>query len=238
MGIAGYLIALAGVTLGAVAQGSLGFGLGMLAAPVLALVDDRLVPGPLLLLGVTFTGVVALRERADLDWRGIRWAIVGRVIGTVVGAVLVTMLAGDALAVVLGLTVLVAVGLSVAGWQLHPTTVTLLGAGTMSGVMGTLTSIGGPPIALVYQREKAATLRSTLAGFFFVGATLSLVALTIGGDLGAAEFRDGLLLLPGLGLGLLISRPLRPYLDRGWTRPGVLGLAALASLVLVVQAIL
>jgi uncharacterized membrane protein YfcA len=126
----------------------------------------------------------------------------------------------------------------VAGWQLHPTTVTLLGAGTMSGVMGTLTSIGGPPIALVYQREKAATLRSTLAGFFFVGATLSLVALTIGGDLGAAEFRDGLLLLPGLGLGLLISRPLRPYLDRGWTRPGVLGLAALASLVLVVQAIL
>jgi hypothetical protein len=42
----GYFIALGAVVIGAIAQRSVGFGFGMLAAPVLALIDEVLVPGP------------------------------------------------------------------------------------------------------------------------------------------------------------------------------------------------
>ena len=143
-------------------------------------------------------------------------------LGTLAGAYAVTRLDHDAMAIALGVLVLVAVAISLTGWHVRPTTSTLVGAGMMSGVMGTFTSVGGPPMALVYQREQAATLRSTLAGFFVFGASLALLVLTVSGEVGKRQVVDGLVLLPGLLVGLALSRLLAPYLDRGWTRAGVL----------------
>lgn len=238
MTVTEYVVALLAVGVGALAQGAVGFGFGMLAAPVLALIDERLIPGSVLVLGLTVASFVAWQERGDLDWHGIRWALVGRVLGTGAGVYVVTVLDHDQLAVLLGVFILVAVVMSVAGWHVSPTPSTLVGAGAMSGVMGTLTSIGGPPMALVYQREQAAKLRSTLAGFFLFGASLALVTLAVSGELGRRQFVDGVLLLPGLVVGLLMARWLAPLLDRGWTRPAVLAMSTAAALVLVFDAII
>ena len=228
-----YAIAVVAVAVGAVVQGAVGFGFGMLAAPILALVDERLIPGSVLVLGLTVASAVAWQERGALDWKGIRWALVGRVIGTAGAVYVVSRLDRDQLAVLLGAFILVAVVISAAGWHLRPTPPTLVGAGAMSGVMGTLTSVGGPPMALVYQAEEARRLRSTLAGFFLFGASLALVTLAASGELGGRQVTDGLLLLPGLIAGLAASRRLAPYLDRGCTRPAVLVMSATAALALV-----
>jgi uncharacterized protein len=233
----GYVIALGTVAVGALTQGALGFGFGMLAAPVLAIVDDDLVPGAVLVLGVTVAAIIAWQERGALDWRGIRWALVGRVLGTVLGVLALSWLDAEDFAIVLGSFILVAVVLSVAGWHVRPTRSTLVGAGTVSGVMGTLTSIGGPPMALVYQRERAAQIRSTLAGFFLFGATLAIVSLTVSGQFGRGELVDGVRLLPGLLLGVVASRKLGRYLDNGWTRPALLALCTVAAIVLIVDAV-
>jgi uncharacterized membrane protein YfcA len=232
-----YAIALGTVAVGALTQGALGFGFGMLVAPVLAIIDQQLVPGAVLVLGVTVAAVVAWQERGALDWRGIKWALVGRMLGTFAGVAAVSRLDHEQLTVVLGVFILLAVVLSVAGWHVRPTPSTLVGAGTMSGVMGTLTSIGGPPMALVYQREQAAKLRSTLAGFFLFGASLAIVSLAISGEFGGRQLTDGLLLLPGLVLGIVASRFLGPYLDRGWARPAVLALCTIAAVVLIADAV-
>ncbi|HEX7094590.1 MAG TPA: sulfite exporter TauE/SafE family protein [Acidimicrobiales bacterium] len=223
------------VAAGACIQGSLGFGLGLIGAPVLALLDDDFVPGPLLFVGVVLTAIVAARERGELDWRGIRWALVGRVFGTVIGTIAITRVSEDGLVALLAVSILVAVALSVAGWHVRPTPTTLVGAGTVSGVMGMLTSVGGPPMAIVYQRERAAQLRTTLAGFFLFGASLALAALVLGGEFGLHELGLGVLLLPGLALGLLASRWLGRYLDHGWTRPAVLAFSAISAILLLVQ---
>jgi uncharacterized protein len=232
-----YLVALIAVIVGAVAQGSVGFGFGMLAAPVLALVDEELVPGAVLVLGLTVASIIAWNERGALDWMGIRWALVGRVLGTFGGAYAVTRLDHDAMAIVLGLFVLAAVLVSLTGWHVRPTAGTLVGAGLVSGVMGTLTSIGGPPMALVYQREQASRLRSTLAGYFVFGASLAMVTLVVSGELGKRQVVDGAILLPGLVVGLLASRALAAYLDRGWMRAAILGLSTATAITLVVGAL-
>jgi uncharacterized protein len=190
-----------------------------------------------LVLGVTVAAVVAWQERGALDWRGIKWALVGRALGTVAGVAAVARLDRQHLAVVLGVFILLAVVVSVAGWHVRPTPSTLVSAGTMSGVMGTLTSIGGPPMAIVYQREEAAQLRSTLAGFFLFGASLAIVSLAISGEFGGRQLADGLLLLPGLVAGIVASHFLSPYLDRGWTRPAVLALCTVAAIVLITDAV-
>lgn len=235
MSLVGYLVAVGAVAIGACIQGTLGFGLGLIAAPVLALVEKDLIPGPLLLIGVATTTTVFLRERGAVDWRGMKWAIVGRVVGTGIGAWAVVAFSKDALIVALSLSVILGVVMSVAGWNFRPTTPSLIGAGTLSGIMGTLTSIGGPPMALVYQKESAQRLRSTLAGFFLVGATLSVASLFAGGEFGWHELRLGLALIPGLVIGLGSSRKVARFLDNRYTRPAVLGFSALSSLTLLIQ---
>ena len=120
MTTAGYVVALGAVAVGALTQGALGFGFGMLAAPVLALVDDELVPGAVLVLGVTVAATVAWQERGALDWLGIKWALVGRVLGTFAAVAAVSHLDREQLAVALGVFVLAAVALSIAGWRVRP----------------------------------------------------------------------------------------------------------------------
>lgn len=223
------------VAVGASVQGVLGFGLGLIGAPILALLDPSLVPGPLLFAVLPLTILVARRERGALDLRGVRWALVGRVPGTIVGSLAVAALPEGPLKILLGSLVLVAVGVSVAGWYVRPTTTTLLGAGVMSGFMGTTTSIGAPPIALLYQRQSGPELRSTLAAYFVVGGMFSLSTLAVAGQFGVTELRAGLVLLPGVLAGYLGSGALARLLDRGYTRPAVLGLSAGASLALILR---
>ncbi len=52
-------------------------------------------------------------------------------------------------------------------------------AGAASGVLGTATAIGGPPMALVWQRNTGARLRGTMSGFFLVGSVMSIAALAV-----------------------------------------------------------
>lgn len=227
--------AVCAVTVGACVQGVVGFGLGLIAAPLLALVDPDLVPGPLLFVGVPLTIMVALRERADLDFHGIRWAIAGRIPGTIAGSVAVALLPDGPLVVLLGCVVLAAVVMSVGGWSVRPTTGTLVGAGLASGFMGTATSIGGPPMAMVYQRHTGPQLRATLAAYFVFGAAFSLAVLAIAGQFGGHELALGLVLLPGVIAGFSLSKLVARVLDRGYTRTAVLGFSAVSAIVLIVE---
>lgn len=229
------VIATAVVAVGASIQGVMGFGLGLIGAPILALLDPNLVPGPLLFAVLPLTIMVARRERGALDFRGVRWALVGRLPGTVVGSLAVAALPERPLAVLLGSLVLVAVAISLAGWSVQPTTGTLLGAGLMSGFMGTATSIGGPPIALLYQRHSGPQLRATLAAYFVVGGMFSLAALSWAGEFGMTELRAGLVLLPGVLVGFLGSAALGRLIDRGYTRPAVLAFSGAAAVALIIQ---
>ncbi len=94
------------VAVGALVQGAVGFGLALVAAPLLALVDPVLVPVPLLMV-VTVHALLALyREHSDTDWRGVGWALLGRLPGIAIGVLAVAALPPRGFAVVLALSVL------------------------------------------------------------------------------------------------------------------------------------
>lgn len=232
-----WALVVAATMAGACVQGSIGFGLGLLAAPVLALVDHRFVPGPLIAAGVLLTVGVLHREREALRFGVIRWAMVGRVFGSGAGAAAVAAVSERALGVLFGLLILAAVALSVAGRQVLPTARTLLGAGVLSGFMGTAVSVGGPPLALVYQRERGPELRATMAAFMVFGALISLAMLALFGEFGAQELRLSGLLVPGIIVGFLASRAFAPVVDRGWVRPAVLAFSAASALALLLESL-
>lgn len=227
-------IAFVAVAVGACAQGAVGFGLGLVAAPVLALIDDDFVPGPLLVVALLLTLLVALREWGGLDWRGVRWAMIGRIPGSIGGTIAVVLLPERGLIILFAVLVLAGVGLSVVGWKVQPTSNTLFTAGAASGFMGSVTSIGGPPMALVYQRRSGQELRSTLAVFFVFGSSLSILLLIVAGEFHGADLRRAGMLAPAMLVGYAASRILNRWLDRGYTRPALLTFSALASVALLV----
>src|SRR5687768_7921335 len=80
-------------TVGALVQGTIGFGLAVFSAPLLTLIEPRMVPGPLLLATFVLTLLVVLRDRQAIDLAGVKWALVGRVPGVLLGAGLLAFLA-------------------------------------------------------------------------------------------------------------------------------------------------
>jgi len=221
------------IAIAALVQGSVGFGLALLSAPLLVLLEPRLVPGPLILVSVFLTVLMSMRDRQSLDVRGVGLALVGRVPGSVLGALLLTWVARDDLTVLFGVLVVAGALMMAFGPPIPPTRVSLLLAGLVSGVMGTSSSIGGPPIALLYQRESGPRMRSTLSAYFTIGALMSAAALALVGKLGWFELRATLELLPGILLGFVLSSRATRWLDRGRTRAGVLWVAGLSGALLV-----
>lgn len=225
------------VTAGAALQGSVGFGLGLFSVPLLLLFAPELVPGPLLAASIVLTMLLAHGERGAIAWNDLGWALAGRIPGIVAAAALLAVVSQSSIGLWSGILVLLAVGLSASGLHVPLNPRSLVAAGVLSGLLGTAVSIGGPPIALLYQREPGPRLRGTLAAFFLIGVALSLVGLAAADRFGLIELRLAAYLVPGIVLGFLVSRRAARLLDRGYTRPAILLISALSSLVVVLRAL-
>lgn len=230
-----WAIAMSAVLVGACLQGSLGFGLGLVAAPVLALLDPTLVPTVILGMGVPLTYLVAWRERQALDLRRIGWALVGRVLGTIVGSAAVVYLSTRWLSGAFAFALLLAVAISVVSRAVAPTKPALFNAGFASGLMGTATSVGGPPMALLLQHEKGPNLRASLAAFMAFGSTMSLLALAAVGEFDQHKVNVTFGLAPLVVAGFVLSKWTNQILDRGYTRPFVLVFAACSAISILVR---
>jgi len=251
------------VALGAVVQGVLGFGLALLAVPVLAWLAPQTVPVGILVAVMPLVVVSALRERAHVDLRGIGWALVGRVPGGAAGAVAVALLPVRGLQLLVAATVGLAVAAAVladarrslpapvvgpvgsaasvgsaaeGGVRLLRRT-TLMLAGALSGVGGTTSGIGGPPMAVAFRNSAGPAIRSTLATFFAVGALLSIGSLAVVGEVDGPRLVAGLVLVPFVVVGYLASGWLRRRVSPVTLRAAVLALSGLSAVVLLVDAL-
>ena len=214
---------------GALLQGSVGFGLGLIGVPLLVLIDPVFVPGPLLLGAFLLNILVSHREHAAIDFTGVKWAIPGRIFGAIFGALMLILVPQGHLSLLFGAMVLLAVGITFSGMDFPPTSKNILVAGTFSGFMGTTSAIGGAPMALVYQKQKGSRIRGTLSVIFSVGTVISISSLVIIGRFGVREIQAALVLFPGIVVGFILSRHTARILDRGFIRIAVLITSALSG---------
>lgn len=235
---AAWAICLAAVTLAAALQRITGQGFGMVAAPLIALVAPQMLPAALLVLGM----VVGWRAvRADLSAVTVRElpaGMTGRALGAVVAALIAgPLVASGGLGIAVALIVLVAVGLSLAGLRVAITQATLFSAGLAAGVMGTLTAIGAPPMALLYQHEDRARSVAMQNTFFLFGMAVSVAALFWQGLIDPEQVTFALLIAPGVAGGLRLAAPLGALAGRLPARAITLALATGSAVVLLVRSL-
>lgn len=220
---------------GALLQGSVGFGLGLVGVPLLVLIDPVFVPGPLLLAAFLLNFLISVREQTAIDFGGVKWAIPGRVLGAIFGALMLSFVPKDHLSFLFGMMVFLAIGITLAGFDFPPTSRNVLIAGTLSGFMGTTSAIGGAPMALVFQKQKGSRIRGTLSVIFAIGTVISMASLLIIGRFGIPELQAALVLFPGIFVGFFLSRHTARILDRGYIRVAVLITAALSGIFVVLK---
>ena len=226
------------VALGAAVQSAVGFGLAVVAAPFVVLAEPALMPGSLLVCGFVLPLWELVRHQRDIDRRILAGAYGMRLLLTPVGAALVVWSGPREIALVVGVMILLVVALSVTRLSVRATVPNALAAGAVTGVAGTAASIGGPFLAMVLQHERPERVRSTLAAFFVLGSTTSLVALAVARELTLGQVAAGAVWVPFLALGVWLGRPLRRLVSTQRMRQGVLTFCTLASVVVILRAVL
>jgi hypothetical protein len=221
------------VAVGAVIQGSIGFGYALVAVPAMALLLPWAVPVTPLFLALPMTLLMSIRGWRSIDTGGFALITAGRLLGTIVGVLLLVLAPKGYLSVLTGVLILAAALGSFLKPSFEVNHGTRLAGGVASGVVGTVAALGGTPLALVYQDRSGAELRSTLAISFVVGIAMSLAGLALAGKVEGRHLVLALELLPCLLVGLWASRLVVERLDERWLRPAVLTFAAIAGVVIV-----
>jgi hypothetical protein len=224
------------MVVGSLLQASVGFGIALFVVPLLVLLNPVFVPGPMLFASLFLAAIMAFRGWSAIDLKKLGLAGVGLFVGTAAGALALMIVAADKWPKLFAVFILAAVALSASGIRIPVTGKNLVTAGIVSGIMGTISGIHGPPMALLYQRETGNIVRATLAVFFVMAYAIALFALGTIGLFGKKEFLMGLTLAPGVIAGYIVARFSTKLLDRGyWLRLAILTVASLSAIALILR---
>lgn len=195
-------------------QGSIGFGMAVVALPFLIVIEPALLPQSMLLASMPFAILMALRTWGDCEWRDVVFISLARMPGTLVAVWLLGILSQDFIALTAAILVIAAVIISIRAPAINRTMPVLGIAGFVSGLFTATAAIGGPPIALIFQHETGAKIRSTMSFMAVISLTFTVLILSVGGQLDGTDLRTGLSIAPAPLVGLYLSRFLIPYSDQ------------------------
>jgi uncharacterized membrane protein YfcA len=217
------------VFIGSFIQSSIGFGLAVVAAPILFFLDPVYVPAAIMISALVLSVANSYSHWRSISFHGLKFAVIGRVPGTVFGGFLLLWISPRVLALWIGVSVLLAVGLSMANTVFKANSRSLFIAGFLSGFMGTSTSVGGPPIALVMQHQENDYIRANLAGFFVVSCLMSIMMLFVVGRFGLEHIVISLPLIPATLAGYWLAMRTMHRISHQTLRRFSLALSAIAG---------
>lgn len=224
------IIAMLLIFTGAFIQSATGFGLAVVASPLLLQLSPEYIPGPIIIVSLFIALINAYKYRATISIGGLKNAVIGRIPGTFVGAALLYYIDVAQLTLLLGAVVLLSVLISLLPVKLQPTPYRLVFAGFLSGFLGTSSGIGGPPMALLLQHQQAQFIRANLSAFFVVGCVMSLLIQIPTGYMSLRHVYLALPLLPAAYLGYRVASRVVNRLPQEAIRLGSLLLCLLAGL--------
>ena len=225
------------ILVGSALQTSAGIGFGMIAVPLLGLIDLAWLPAPVLQANLLLSVAMAVRGRGALDLSEGPPLFAGLAIGTAIGAGVLSLTSEQSLGVLIGALICLAVAVSVAAPPLPLSRRTILAASTVGGATGIITVMHAPPLIVLYQRESPEKVRATMGAVFVTGCVMALATLWLTGLYGATEARAGLTLVPGVIAGFALGRVIAGRVPASAARIAMLSVAAAGGLALIVRSL-
>ncbi|AJQ95923.1 sulfite exporter TauE/SafE family protein [Gynuella sunshinyii] len=198
---------------GCLIQSAMGFGMAILAAPIIVLLRPEWVPVILTVTALSLSLINVWSLHTFVQWRSLGLAIITRIPGTILGAWILTIIATHVLQLTVASMVFLAVLISAYGKPFEPTPTRVGLAGFISGLMGTTTSIGGPPMALIMQHSSGNTIRANLSAYFTFSCIMSLISYQVIGLLNSDLWLASLSFLPVAIFGFLAGKLARQWVD-------------------------
>ncbi|TDB05157.1 sulfite exporter TauE/SafE family protein [Halomonas marinisediminis] len=218
------------LALGAFVQRATGFGLAVVGAPLLLLLEPRLVPVVLVLFGFTVSLLTLRHYFHEVRFGEIGAALVGRLPGNGLGAWLLLSAPMAVLEKLIAGSVLFAVAVTLFRLRLPVNRGTLFGAGVLSGLFGTVAAIGGPPMVLLLHGLSPDRLRGTLSAFFVVTSLMTLATLGLVGRVDVWHLGMAVSFVPAVLFGTWLANRVAHRVDRRLLQGASLALCTLAAL--------
>ena len=161
------------IAVSSIVQGIIGVGFALIFVTVMFLIapSPDIIPLALLSSFVVNT-VLVVQLRHHIDVKDTLWMVVASVPGIAIGAGLLPFIDLQWMRWGIGFIILIAIGVNVLRIQivLINQRISQMTAGFLSGILATLTSMGGPPLALFYLNHRVSkeTFKANIVFFFFV----------------------------------------------------------------------
>ncbi len=229
-------ITAAALFFGCAVQTALGFGMAVIAAPIIVLYRPEWVPVILTIVALVLSVQNSVNQRKGTAWRQISPAMISRIPGTIAGAWILTMLPVQILQILVAAMVFVAIFVTAFAKPFQASAKNLTIAGFVSGLTGTTTSIGGPPMALVLQHGASSSTRANLSAYFVYSCITSLVSYQLIGLMTWELWLTGFSFIPVAFVGYFAGLKARDWLDQRF-RPLLLVLCSISAFIALYGAI-
>ena len=183
----------------------------------------------------TLTVMLLIREHRAVVWSEVVVSSISRLVTTIPTAYVVSKVDPQTFSLMFSIAVILVIGLNFAGLRWNFNHRNLAIASGIAGISNTISAIGGPAMAIIYQSKPGDHIRGTLSAIFTIGSSMSMLSLA---SVGKFTFRDiqlAMLMLPGIFVGFAISRYTSRALDKRNIRPVVLGVAGLSAVVILIK---
>jgi uncharacterized membrane protein YfcA len=231
-----YLACFAAILVSSATHRVTGQAFGLICAPLVALAAPAHIPALILLCGLPVMMYSFKGDWSEIRWGEISYAFASRVVGALLAATIIAIIADkNFISICVGISVLLGVAISLTNFAIAINPVSLIAAGFLSGAMATLTSVGAPPMALLYQRAPFGHVRATLNAFFLFGALASVGALLIYRLINRSDVALTVALLPSIWLGTVTGDIALKRLTIKSLRPFTLTISVIAAVALILR---
>jgi uncharacterized protein len=220
-------ISSAAILLAAIVRGFSGFGFSLLSITAISLIMPvaQIVPSIFLLEVAASINMIPGIWR-EIDWRSLRWLMLGYVIGLPIGTYALIAAPADPAQVLLSLFVITTAVMMLRGFRLEetPGPAASTGTGAASGLLNGAFGIGGPPVVLFYLSTPGAAAigRASIIFFFLFTDLLGVGYFATQGLVTQQSFVQFIFWMPTLLFGVWIGAHAFRRIDQATFRRWVL----------------
>ncbi|MCF7810266.1 sulfite exporter TauE/SafE family protein [bacterium] len=230
------------IFLGALTQGTTGFGFGLISIPVLIMMLPPVMVIPILtLISLILTTIVLYETRKHIQIKRITPLIISGICGLPFGAYILKTIDPNILKIIIGFII---VAFSIAQIKGYKRTVkneglAFLPIGFTSGLLNTSTALSGPPVILFFinQDVKKEVFRANIITYFTVVNIFSIIVLLLNGVITESVIKYSLVFLPSVLMGVTAGIKLSKKVNENVFRKIALIIVSIAGLISIISGV-